>query len=63
MPYAPEGATGPKSSEVKSCTLYNMERRKKTGNQQDQMEELHGCPMLQKEPQDLRREESNVGLS
>jgi hypothetical protein len=31
----------------------NMERSKKTGNQEDKMEELHGCPMLQKELQAL----------
>jgi hypothetical protein len=30
-----------------------MERSKKIGYQQDQMEEFHGCPMLQKEPQEL----------
>jgi hypothetical protein len=29
----------------------NMEQSKKTGRQQDQMEEFHGCPMLQKELQ------------
>jgi hypothetical protein len=33
----------------------NMERSKKPGNQQDHMEEFHGCPMLQKEIQELRR--------
>jgi hypothetical protein len=31
----------------------NMERSKKTDSQQDQMEEFHGCPMLQKELQEL----------
>jgi hypothetical protein len=32
-----------------------MERSKKTGNQKDQIEEFHGCPMLQTELQELRR--------
>jgi hypothetical protein len=31
----------------------NMERSKTTDRQQDQMEEFHGCPMLQKELQEL----------
>jgi hypothetical protein len=31
----------------------NMERSKKPGNQQDQMEEFHGCPMLQKVLQEI----------
>jgi hypothetical protein len=29
--------------------------KRKTGNQQDQMEEFHRCPMLQKELQELRK--------
>jgi hypothetical protein len=33
----------------------NMEQSIKTGSQQDQMEEFHGCPMLHKELQELRR--------
>jgi hypothetical protein len=31
----------------------NMEGSKKTGSQQDQMEEFHRCPMHQKELQEL----------
>jgi hypothetical protein len=32
-----------------------MERSKTTGNQQDQMEEFLGCPMLHKEQQELNQ--------
>jgi hypothetical protein len=31
----------------------HIERSKKTGSQQDQMEEFHGCPMLQKELREM----------
>jgi hypothetical protein len=39
-----------------------MERSKKPGNQQDQMEEFHRCPMLQKDLQELRRRGTQMKL-
>jgi hypothetical protein len=40
-----------------------MEQSKETGDQRDQMEEFHGCPVLQKELQEINQSVGQYDLN